>query len=57
MCNSHLSMSKDSVRGRLVSCLSATKLNNVEKAKTNGFFFNVAAEISINVVPVAQVKI
>jgi len=29
----------------------------VEKAKMNGFFFKVEAEIGVNVVPVSQVKI
>ena len=57
LCNSHISMSNESVRGRPVSSLNATKLNNVEKAKMNGFFFKVEAEIGVNVVPVAQVKI
>jgi archaellum biogenesis ATPase FlaH/ActR/RegA family two-component response regulator len=57
LCNSHISMSNESVRGRPVSGCNVTKLNNGEKAKTNGFFFNVEGEFGVKVVPVAQVKI
>ena len=57
LCNSHISMSNEPVRGRPVSGCNVTKLNNIEKAKTNGFFFKVESESGVNVVPVAQVKI
>ena len=50
-------MTNESVRGRPVSGCNASKLNNVEKAKMNGFFFKVEAEICVNVVPVSQVTI
>ena len=56
-CNSHISMTNESVRDRPVSGCNASKLNNVEKAKMNGFSFKVEAEFGVNVVPVSQVKI
>ena len=57
LCNNHISMTNESVRGRPVSGCNASKLNNVEKAKMNGFFFKVEAEIGVSGVPVSQVKI
>ena len=57
LCNNHISMTNESVRGRPVSGCNAGKLNNVEKARMNGFFFKMEAEIGVNVVPVSQVKI
>jgi archaellum biogenesis ATPase FlaH len=57
LCNSHISMTNELIRGRPVSSCNVSKMNNVEKPKTNGFFFNVEAEYGVKIVPVSQVKI
>jgi flagellar protein FlaH len=57
LCNSHIRMSNDSVRGKPVKNLNVTKINNVEKGSGNGFYFNVEPDFGVNIVPVSSVKL
>ena len=57
LCGTHIETSNESVRARPVKNLNVSKVNNVDKGKSNGFFFNVEPDIGINIVPVSQVRV
>lgn len=56
MCDNHITIKTTQIRDRLVNILEVPKINNAELRSGNGFSFEVAPELGINIIPMSRVK-
>ena len=56
MCDTHVKLSTESIRNKLVNTLQVLKLNKAELQSDAGFSFEVTPGVGITIVPMSRVK-
>ncbi len=56
LCNTHISMVMETVRGKMVTTLEVTKVSNFEPHSDNRLSFQVEPDLGVKIVPVSRIR-